>query len=247
MRRRIDLSLVLACRNLETSLEGNLRQILHTFSLSRFTYEMILIDDKSDDSTAQIIKSFKKSCRSKFPKITTIFHKKRLGRALTISEGIMKAKSPVVGTLSPGLGISPIYVTLATDTIITRQVDILVARRIFHPNSSVLVKFAYYLMAKLTDLFVDTSGIDAYSSFKFFNRKRILPLLSKVRHTGRLWDVELVIIAKRMGYRIGELPVVYRPKAEYLPITLIPGEVTGFLTDLLTFWQRMYLKARGNI
>jgi glycosyltransferase involved in cell wall biosynthesis len=247
MRRRIDLSLVLACRNLEPNLSGNLRQILHTLSLSHLTFELILIDDYSDDTTAQTIKDFKKSSKRKYPRMIVACHKKRLGRAVTVTEGIERAKAPVVGIMSPGLGISPVYIPLALDTIATGAADILVARRIFHPKSNPLVRFAYFLMAKVTSMFVYTGNADVYSSFKFFNRKKIKPLIAKVKHTGRMWDVELLILANRIGLKIGELPVVYRPKTETLELFNLPDEAYGFMTDLLGLWRRMYLKARGMI
>jgi glycosyltransferase involved in cell wall biosynthesis len=247
MRRKVDLSLVLACRNLEPKLDGNLRQIIRTLALSKFTYELILIDDASDDSTAAIIKKFAQSIRTKFPRIKTVYHHARFGRSRTLAEGLKLAKAPVIGMLSPGLGISPAYIPVTADTIISGDADVLVGRRIFHPGANAFVRLGNYFLLKSTGLMVDTAGADVYSSFKFFNRKKLGRIISRVKNTGRLWDTELLILAKRAGFRIAELPVVYRPKATSFPPLSLWEESTGFVSDLVGLWRRLYVKSRGHI
>jgi glycosyltransferase involved in cell wall biosynthesis len=247
MGRRTDLSLILACRNLEPRLAGSLRQIMHTLSLSHLTYELILIDDDSEDATASFIKRFAKSVRTKNPKIKTIYHHFRMGRARTVVEGIAKATGTVVGIMSPTMGISPVYIPITVDTIIQGQADVLVGRRIFHSMTKPEVHLTNFFMANVTKLLVDTSGVDVFSNFKFFNRKKIKNLVSRVKNQGMLWDTELLIHAKRQGLKIAEMPVVYRPRLPSFSISDFREETGGFISDLLELWRRLYLKSRGRI
>lgn len=247
MRRRTDLSLILACRNLEPKLLGSLRQIMRTLSLSHLTYELILIDDDSSDSTADTIRRFVKSIRFKNPGIKTVYHHFQMGRARTVTEGIVRASGTVVGIMSPALGVSPVYIPLTVDTISQGQADILVGKRIFHPTTKPEVRLTNYLMSKLTGLMVDTAGVDVFSDFKFFNRKKIKELVGRVKNQGVLWDTELMILAKRQGLKIGEMPVVYRPRLHSFSYSDFREETCGFISDLVDLWRRLYLKSRGRI
>jgi glycosyltransferase involved in cell wall biosynthesis len=48
---------------------------------------------------------------------------------------------------------------------------------------------------------------DAQCGFKALNRQAAQSLLPQVRDTGWFFDTELLVLAERLGYRIGEIPV----------------------------------------
>ena len=56
MRKQpLDLSLVLACYNEEAVLRDNIDQIIEVLDNSNITYEIIFVDDCSQDRTIEII------------------------------------------------------------------------------------------------------------------------------------------------------------------------------------------------
>lgn len=61
MKRKIDLSLVLACYNEGSTLFQSLTQIREVLEDLPYKYEVICIDDKSGDKTLQILIKFTKN------------------------------------------------------------------------------------------------------------------------------------------------------------------------------------------
>ena len=55
MKKPVDFSLVLACYNEEPVFEESVGRIIEALSLSRLSYEIICVDDKSSDKTPDLI------------------------------------------------------------------------------------------------------------------------------------------------------------------------------------------------
>lgn len=50
---------------------------------------------------------------------------------------------------------------------------------------------------------------DTETGYKFFNRKKILPIMKRTMHNGWFWDTEIMALAYRAGLRIREEPVLF--------------------------------------
>lgn len=87
------VSVIMPSYNHEKFISTAIRSVLdQTFS----DFELIIIDDASQDTSREIIKNFKE----KDDRIHTIFHKKNRGIARTLNEGIARSKGEYVAFLA---------------------------------------------------------------------------------------------------------------------------------------------------
>jgi len=89
LKQKIEVSVVMAVQNEEKFLEQSLSSILE----NRFErYELIIVDDASNDKTLSIIKQFKE----KFENIKLIRNKKPQGLASSLNSALSEAKADLI-------------------------------------------------------------------------------------------------------------------------------------------------------
>lgn len=208
MTQPLDLSLVLACYNEEPVIEESVRQILETLDHTTLKYEIIFVDDCSRDRTRELIDATIAIHRDK--NLSRLFHDKNIGRGGAVSDGIRAARGEVAGYIDIDLEVRAHYIPACT-LAVQQGADIAIGLRIyrFQPRSLdrfVLSKGYHALAQKMLgmDEFWDTE-----SGYKFFNRRRILPILDEIEDQRWFWDTEVMVRAALHGYRIIEIPVLF--------------------------------------
>ena len=86
-----DISVIVCSYNHEAWIERCIRSLLNQNYLNKNSYEIILIDDKSNDSTSNIIKNF-----SDFENIRIYKNKKNLGLPKSLNKAIKLSKGRYV-------------------------------------------------------------------------------------------------------------------------------------------------------
>lgn len=206
------VSLILACFDDELSIQESTQKIIKILDSTRYDCELIFIDDASSDGSKKEISRIK----SLYPslKIQTIFHDKNVGRGGTVREGVLKAQGDIVGFLDIDLEVSENYLP-AFIVAIESGADVAIGSRVykihltsFHRHlGSVIYPF---LVRKLLGLpFKDTEA-----GYKFFNRRKILPIAKKTKDNGWFWDTEIVARSFFAGLKIVEIPVLFIRRPE---------------------------------
>jgi glycosyltransferase involved in cell wall biosynthesis len=235
MRKRPDLSLVLACYNEETLFDDSVKRILNTLKLSKLRFELIFVDDKSVDGTPTLIS---KSVL-KHPGWKAIYHRRNMGRGRSVSDGILAAKGKVAGYIDMDLEVSSIYIPETVKMILDDEVDMVIGKRIYRTTlSSIIREIVSVCYRYLASNMVGTGNLDTESGYKFFNRKKILPILAKTRNPHWFWDTEIMVFARRANLRIREVPVLFlRRFDKKSSVNLIPDAV-DYLNNLWKLWRR---------
>lgn len=206
MKKRIDLSLVLTCYNEESIFEESVDRIIKTLRKSRLSFEIIFVDDKSSDRTAQLVAAV---CQE-YSFCRAIFHKKNYGRGRSVSDGIEKSRGAVVGYIDIDLEVSSVYIPELVSVILDKKADVVIGKRIYRSGivslHRELMSRAYTLLARNL---VPTEGLDTETGYKFFNRKKIMPILAKVKNSRWFWDTEVMVLARLAGLVIVEVPVLF--------------------------------------
>lgn len=210
--RKIDFTLILACYNEHEHILKSVDSIINELNRSNLNWETIFIDDKSTDNTAKLLNDIKKKY-SKF-NITVINHPKNQGRGATVSEGIRKARGEIVGYIDIDCEISPSYMKKFIKEV-KRGVDIVVAKRNYKVDIKSVFRFIAsttyaYFVNKLFSLSIS----DSESGYKFFNRKRILPVLEIIKDARWFWDTEIIVRAKLANLSIKEIPVLFKRRTD---------------------------------
>ena len=91
-------SIIVPLYNEELNIENLYNEINSFLKKSKYTYEIILVDDSSDDNTLNIIKNLRDSNKNKID--TSVLHNdKNIGQSLSLVKGIKFSKYNTVVTL----------------------------------------------------------------------------------------------------------------------------------------------------
>jgi glycosyltransferase involved in cell wall biosynthesis len=238
MTNRIDLSIILACYNEQAIFSESLRRIIDVLDLSRLSYEIILVDDKSQDQTAKLIRKF---ARTKLQNpIKTIFHQQNQGRGRSVTDGILNAKGTVVGYIDIDLEVSPVYIPLIVKRILAGKSDMILGRRVYRTTITSLVReflsVGYRLISKSL---IDTGDLDTESGYKFFRLSKILPVLKQVKNNGWFWDTEIVVLSRYAGLKVTETPVLFLRRFDKQSSVNIWRDTFAYIIHLWQFKRRL--------
>lgn len=232
----IALSLILPCYNEEEIFEESVAKISETLDASGLTYEVIFVEDKSRDSTVKLLQSVLK----KNKRFRAIFHDINKGRGASVSDGIRAAKGKIVGFIDIDCEVSPVYIPEMVAVIEHNKADVVLGNRIYRTGITTIhreILSAGYRW--LADVMIGTGKIDTESGYKFFDRKKILPVLDMCKYTGWFWDTEIVIRAKRAGLRVVALPVLFLRRTDKTSTVRIFRDTMDYLAALWKFRREL--------
>lgn len=209
------LSVVIPAYNEEESFrKGVLTQVEKYLNRQDYSWEVVVVDDGSTDKTTKLVEEFVKKHRG--------FHlikNPHFGKAHTVSTGIMAARGRYVlftdfDQATPISEIEKMWpeVRKGANVVIGSREGI-GAKRVGEP-------FYRHLMGRVFNFLVQAFAIrgieDTQCGFKLFSREVAQKLFSRLRvykeqkvkdaFTGA-WDVEVLLLARKFGYKISQVPV----------------------------------------
>lgn len=236
--KKLDLSLIIACYNEEKLLRESVARIESVLNDSVFSYEFIFVDDKGRDGTAGIIKTLVK----KNPRWRAIYHAVNEGRGKTVRDGIAVAKGKVVGFVDIDLEVSPVYIPQFVRMILGGKADVATGLRVYREgvvsiHRSILSRGYSWLVRSILGIpFQDTE-----TGYKFFNRKKILPVIKKTKNNGWFWDTEVMTYAHYLGLSITEIPVLFVRRFDKTSSVRLVGDTLEYVKNLVGFYKQLKL------
>jgi hypothetical protein len=226
--QKIQLSLLVPCFNEAPHLEKNLKRLKEVLDSAVFTYEIVIVDDVSTDKTVEIVEQFISSNNSA-GNIKFIKHGQNKGRGKTVSDGIMAAQGEIVGFVDVDYSTSPWYIP-ALVAKIKEGADIVIGQRIYKLKFKVLHRWILSKGYKfLVKLFLRVDLGDTESGCKFFNREKIIPILSQVRDEKWFWDTEIMARSYLAGLKISQLPTVFIRESLYTTVKIFGDSWRHFI------------------
>jgi hypothetical protein len=209
----VDLSLVITCYREEGHLTESLDEIRRVLDTTSLRYEIILVDDASDDATPDLIRQY----IDRHPDciLRAAFHTENQGRGAAVQDGFLMAQGCFVGFLDVDLEIAASYLPSALAPLIAGKADMVLADRQYAFQPRTIARFVAtkgYRM--LAHLLLRTPSLDTEAGFKFFRRDRIMPLLPQIRDRRWFWDTEVTVRSYDAGLRIHSVPVLFRRRPE---------------------------------
>lgn len=206
----MDISIVIPAYNEEKRIEESLIKIIDYCKNNFEKYEIIVIDDCSKDRTNEIVTKYEDS------NLRILKNEVNKGKGYSVKRGILEAKYPLVLFTDSDLA-TPIEELKGFIKYINQGYDVVIASRNMK-GSDIKVKQPFYrqMMGQAFPLLVSLIALrgfnDTQCGFKLFKTdkaKRIVQLQTFERFS---FDVELLFIAKKLGYKIKEAPVVWIDK-----------------------------------
>ena len=236
MKRHLDLSLILPCYNEAGLFTESVARIKEVLDSATFSYEVIFVDDKSHDATPNLIRDY---CRT-HPNFRAVFHKRNRGRGQTVVDGIRAARGKVVGYIDIDCEVPPDYIPSIVNLILKNRADVIIGKRIYRTSlGSVFREILSRGYQRLSDWMVATGGLDTETGYKFFNRRKIVPILGKTKHPGWFWDTEIMVYSRRAGLLIVEMPVLFLRRFDKRSSVNIIRDTLDYLVHLWKLRRRL--------
>jgi glycosyltransferase involved in cell wall biosynthesis len=201
------LSIILPALNEEQRLPRCLDKIDQWLQTKPFEAEVIVAENASTDNTAAITQEFAQT----HPYVKLIQLKER-GKGRAVKAGMLAADGDYRFICDVDLSMPieevekflPPYTVGCDISIATREGKL--ARRIDEPEYR-------HIMGRVNNLIIKIMALpdfeDTQCGFKMFSREAAEDLFSVQRMNGIGFDVELLFIAKRRGYKIREVPITW--------------------------------------
>ena len=202
------ISIVIPVRNEEKNIERLVKKIDTNLINAHLSYEIIIVDDNSSDSTASISKGLSKV----FP-VRYFLKKGKAGKGYSILEGAEYSQSDIVCMIDADLQYNPKHIPEMYKKIVKDQkVGVVIAERksykagLFRKLGSKLN--AFFVGKLLMDL-----PYDIQSGLKMF-RKKVIQHVPE--HFIGPWslDIPLLQTAKDLSYSITTVPIIFTDRSD---------------------------------
>ena len=235
---RPDVSLVLACYNEAQIFTESVRRIISVLQRTDYTWEIILVDDQSQDETVALIKQALQQYAGQ--KLSAIYHQHNQGRGQTVRDGFHRAQGKIIGYLDIDLEIGEGYLPQFIQAVAAGN-DVAAAWRIYDFNYRHLLRWLasksyLWLQKRLLGLpFKDTEA-----GYKFFNQAAIMPLLKKTKNQGWFFDTEILALGFKKKLTIKEIPVAFVRRQDKTSTVRIIPDTLKYLQDLISFSKKFH-------
>jgi dolichyl-phosphate beta-glucosyltransferase len=203
------LSIIIPAFNEEKRITETLSRIESYTKKQGYPYEIIIVDDGSNDNTGEIVRN------SSATNVTVrlLQNKKNMGKGYSIKRGMLEAGGEYLLFSDADLS-TPIEEIEKLMPWFSRGYDIIIGSRGL-PGSNVVRRQPFYreksgrIFNTLVRLFILKGIEDTQCGFKCFRRETAKQVFKRQTINGFCFDVEVLFIASKLGYRIKEIPIVW--------------------------------------
>lgn len=215
----MEYSIVTPAYNESDKITSTMTQILTYMRTFSPQFELIIVDDGSTDGTAEIVEDY-----AKLNTEVVLIKNQHKGKGPSIWSGVTSTKGKYIYLADADLSAPIQEIKKLSVWLIDQDYDIVIASR-EGPGSLRVNEPAYrHLMGRVFNFFVQTlvlPGIkDSQCGFKLFKGDVARDIFSRLKIYGNnakvinkaylgAFDVEVLYLAKKMGYKVKEVPVTW--------------------------------------
>jgi dolichyl-phosphate beta-glucosyltransferase len=215
-------STVIPAYNEAGRLPSYLKEILAYFEGRDESYEVIVVDDGSRDGTADRVREVAAGRAG----VTVHALDRNRGKGHAVRAGMARAAGRL-RLMADADGATPIAEVVRLEAAVAAGADVAVGSRVLHDSSVTRqVRLHRKLSGHVFNFMVRRLGIasvvDTQCGFKLFRAAAADALFPRVTTEGFGFDVELLMLAERRGFRIVEVPINWADQ---------PGSKVGVLRE----------------
>ncbi len=201
------ISIVIPAYNEAERIGPTIETIQDYFSKKNQSFDILVVNDGSRDNTGNIVVNRAKERRD----VTLLESSVNQGKGASVKRGIIQAASDLILLTDADLS-TPIEEFEKLVPWIQNGYDIVIGSRGMK-KSEIVLKQPWHrrIMGKVFNLLVRililNDFTDTQCGFKLFSRQAAKRIFRASRIDGFAFDVEVLFIAKKMGYKTMEVPV----------------------------------------
>jgi len=233
------ISIIMPAHNEAAIIKENVELTINTFKNFKCDFEIILIDDGSTDDTWREIKDLE----SRFSNIKATRNMKNFGKGRALKKGFRFVTGKYVVFLDSDIDLHPAQIDTFFDILRFDNVDVVIGSK-RHPNSILnyplqrkMISNIYFFLIKIMFGLPIKDTQTGLKLFKVEVLKRVFP---KIFVRAFAYDLEILVNAQKLGYKIAEAPIRIDTRREFSRIRLSDMIDTGI--DTLAIFYRMHIK-----
>jgi dolichyl-phosphate beta-glucosyltransferase len=213
------LSIIIPAYNEEKNLKKKvLNEVWEYLKKQKYSWEVLIVDDGSTDKTIAISSEF-----ATMHKGVSVIKEPHRGKAGTVIAGMMKAEGDIVlfTDMDQATPISELEKILPQ---FNKGFDIVIGSRSGRKGANIIRKVMAYGFMTLRTIILRLPFRDTQCGFKAFKKETIKPIFERVMvfkeksEKGSAvtagFDLELLYIARKLGYKVAEVPVTWEEKGD---------------------------------
>ncbi|MGY8822412.1 MAG: dolichyl-phosphate beta-glucosyltransferase [Candidatus Latescibacterota bacterium] len=217
----MELSIVIPAYNEEKRIAFTLEKSIAFLQERPWQYELLPVDDGSADATVERINEVS----NLYPQVRCIENGRNRGKGYSIRHGLDEAKGQYIGFMDADYktdiaaldDVMPLFLDGADGIIGDRtlgKTEITHARKRYREVGSHVFRTMLQVLMGLRQY------DDTQCGFKFFRADVIRDLFARQKVDGYMFDVEILLLASKVGYRIEKIPVkwTFDPDSRFNPV-----------------------------
>lgn len=213
------LSVIIPVYNEEKRIGDSLEKIIAFLGEKDYSWEIVVVDDGCKDRTLEI-------AGEKVPAehLNILINERNMGKGATIRNGMINARGELRLFSDADLS-TPIEELDKLAAPVKEGYDVTFGSRAMK-ESKLEVRQPWHreLMGRIFNLIVQILHLpgvkDTQCGFKLFTRKAAEDIFPRQKMPGFAFDVEILVIAKKLGYKMKEVPVrwIDSPASKVSPV-----------------------------
>ncbi len=173
-------------------------------AFSEQDYEILVVDDGSRDATKDVVRAYGSK------NVSLLTYENNRGKGGAVKYGVENAKGDIIIFTDADLPYPPESIKKAVEIFEKEQFELILGSRVISEQGK---RYPWYrtimshTFSMLVDAVLKLHVPDTQCGFKCFRRNAAKNIFEKSTLVGWGFDVELIFIAKKMGYSIGRIPV----------------------------------------
>jgi dolichol-phosphate mannosyltransferase len=205
-----------------------------TLTAAKLDYEVVVVEDSSPDGTLEVAESLQKSYGEK--RLQILSRKGKLGLGSAYKDGLKKARGDRIILMDADLSHHPKFIPQMVALMDKDKTEIVTGTR-YKAGGGV---YGWDVKRKLTskganflaDFLLSPGVSDLTGSFRLYERSAIDRILPLVRSTGYAFQMEIVVLAKKEGFKVSEVGITFVDRL-YGESKLGTKEIVLYLKGLL--------------
>jgi dolichyl-phosphate beta-glucosyltransferase len=236
------LSIILPAYNEEERLPESLPQIINFVRGQDYPVEILVADDGSTDRTVEVVREFQKE--APYISLLQVNHG---GKGHAVKAGMLQAKGEYLFLCDADLSM-PIEEVPKFLPPLLNGYDLAIASREIEGSRRYNEPAYRHVMGRVFNLIVRLLAVrglqDTQAGFKCFRREAAHRLFPLQTIDGWGFDVEILFIAQRRGFRIAEVPInwYYRNESKVRPIQDTYNMLQEIFKVRFNAWRGLYAK-----
>jgi dolichyl-phosphate beta-glucosyltransferase len=222
--QRPAISLILPAYNERNSIGRTINEVAAYFRARHLSYEIIVAADGNDGT-----REFVKELSLKEPNLSVLGHQERSGKGRGVREAVQISRGEIVGYADADNKVNigefdtiQDFFNQGYEVVIgsraLRESQIERSQPWFRRAGSKAFAFCMHTLIGLPDI------KDTQCGFKFFSGEAARRIFAEQKIDGYMFDVEILCLAKNMGFRMIEVPIVWHDDGDSR-LNLVSGNI----------------------